>query len=189
MKLTDRTVKTLPPGRYRDNEVRGLYLLVRDSGARSWVLRYQLGGRRRDHGLGAYPETSLAHARDKALDSRRMIKREGKDPISERRRPKLRTFKETAEALIKSKESGWRNDKHAAQWPNTLKTYAYPKLGALDVQAIDTDAVLHVLRPIWTTKTETASRVRQRIEAVLDYAITLKARNSQDDPGGRSSCP
>jgi hypothetical protein len=83
--------------------------------------------------------------------------------------------------LIESKRPGWRNPKHRQQWPNTLKTYVYPKLGALDVQTVDTDAVLDVLRPIWSTKTETASRVRQRIEAVLDYATAIRARTG-DNP-------
>lgn len=152
-------------------------LLVRDSGARGWVLRYQIGGRRRDMGLGPYPEISLAEARERALDARRLVKRDGKDPIAERGRAKIRTFKEMAEALIESKRPGWRNPKHAAQWGSTLAAYAYPKLGALDVQTVDTDAVLDVLRPIWTTKTETASRVRQRIEAVLDYPTAIRARS------------
>jgi integrase len=179
-KLTDRTVKTVGPGRYSDGTVKGLMLLVRDSGSRAWVLRYQIGGRRRDMGLGPYPEIGLADARERALDARRLIKRDGKDPIAQRGRVKIRTFKETAEALIESKRPGWRNAKHAAQWSSTLETYAYPKLGDLSVQTIDTDAVLDVLRPIWTTKTETASRVRQRIEAVLDYAIATRARTGEN---------
>lgn len=123
----------------------------------------------------------MADAREKALDARRLIKRDGKDPIAERGRARIKTFKETAEALIASKRPGWRNAKHAAQWSSTLKTYAYPKLGSLDVNAVDTRAVLDVLRPIWTTKTETASRVRQRIEAVLDYATATRARTG-DNP-------
>jgi integrase len=182
-KLTDRTVKNVGPGRYGDGTVRGLMLEVRDSGSRSWLLRYQLNGRRRDMGLGPYPEVGLADAREKALEARRLIKRDGKDPIAERGRAKvkLKTFKQVAEALIEAKKSGWRNEKHRQQWPNTLATYAYPKLGALDVQTIDTDAVLAVLRPVWATKTETASRVRQRIEAVLDYATAIKARTG-DNP-------
>jgi integrase len=178
--LTDRTVRTAGPGRYSDGTVKGLMLVVRPGGTRAWVLRYQRGGRRRDMGLGPYPEISLADAREKALDARRLVKRDGKDPIAERGRAKLKTFKETAEALIESKRPGWRNPKHAAQWGSTLKTYAYPKLGALDVQTVDTDAVLAVLRPIWTTKTETASRVRQRIEAVLDYATAIRARSGEN---------
>ena len=179
-RLTDRTVKTVGPGRHSDATVKGLMLVVRDNGSRAWVLRYQIGGRRRDMGLGPYPEVGLADAREKALDARRLIKRDGKDPIAERRRGKVKTFKETAEALIESKRPGWRNAKHAAQWGSTLETYAYPKLGYLDVQIVDTDAVLDVLRPIWTSKTETASRVRQRIEAVLDYATAIRARTGEN---------
>jgi integrase len=179
--LTDRTVKTVGPGRYSDGAVKGLMLVVRDSGSRAWVLRYQVGGRRRDMGLGPYPEIGLADAREKAFDARRLIKRDGKDPITERGRAKMRTFRETAEALIESKRAGWRNPKHAKQWSSTLKTYVYPKLGELDVRVVDTDAVLDVLRPIWTSKTETASRVRQRIEAVLDYATAIRARTG-DNP-------
>jgi integrase len=174
--LTDRTVKTAPSGRHGDGTVRGLMLVVRDSGARGWVLRYQIGGRRRDMGLGPYPEVGLADARDAALEKRRLI-RKGIDPLAQRSQSKLRTFKEVAETLIESKKAGWRNAKHVMQWTNTLKTYAYPKLGNLDVKAVDTEAVLEVLRPIWTAKTETASRVRQRIEAVLDYATAIKARS------------
>ena len=161
--LTDRAVRTAVPGRYSDGTVKGLMLLVRDNGSRSWVLRYQLGGRRRDMGLGPYPEIGRADAREKALDARRLIKRDGKDPIAARGRAKVKTFTETAEALIESKRPGWRNAKHAAQWPSTLEMYAYPKLGALDVKAVDTETVLDVLRPIWAAKTETASRVRQRM--------------------------
>jgi integrase len=179
-KLTDRTVKTVGPGRYGDGTVKGLMLVVRDNGSRAWVMRYQLGGRRRDMGLGPYPEISLADAREKALDACRLIKRDGKDPLAERGRAKVKTFKEAAKVLIESKKSGWRNAKHAAQWTSTLETYAYPKLGALDVQGVDTDAVLDVLRPIWPTKTETASRLRQRIEAVLEYATAMKARTGEN---------
>jgi integrase len=177
--LTDRTVKTAPPGRHGDGTVKGLMLVVRDTGARGWVLRYQIGGRRRDMGLGPYPEVTLADAREEALEKRRLI-RKGIDPLTQRSRSKLRTFKETAEALIENKKAGWRNAKHVTQWTNTLKTYAYPKLGNLDVKAVDTEAILDALRPIWTAKTETASRVRQRIEAVLDYATAIKARTGEN---------
>jgi integrase len=162
--LTDRAVRTAGPGRYSDGSVKGLMLMVRPSGARSWMLRYQIGGRRRDMGLG-----------------RRVLKRDGKDPLAERSRPKLLTFRAAAEALIEAKRPGWRNAKHAAQWTATLATYVWPKLGGLDVPAIDTAAVLEVLRPIWTVKPETASRVRQRIEAVLDYATAIQAR-AGDNP-------
>jgi hypothetical protein len=136
--LTDRTVKTAPPGRHSDGTVKGLMLVVRESGAR---VRYQIGGRRRDMGLGPYPEVGLADARDAASENRRLI-RKGVDPPAQRTRSKLRTFKDTAEALIENKKLGWRNAKHTAQWINTLKTYAYPKLGGMDVKAVDTEAVL-----------------------------------------------
>jgi integrase len=178
-KLTDRAVRTAAPGRHMDGTVRGLTLLVWSSGARSWVLRYQIAGRRRDMGLGPYPEITLARAREKALEARRLVK-EGIDPMDARRRAKVLTFQAAAESLIESKRPGWRNAKHAAQWTATLTTYVYPKLGAMDVKAIDTRAVLDVLRPIWTTKAETASRVRQRVEAVLDYAAALGLRAGEN---------
>jgi integrase len=180
MPLSARKVATAGPGRHSDG--RGLLLVVRPSGARSWILRYQVAGRRRDFGLGPWPEVSLAEARERVLTARRLTKA-GRDPIAERHRGQGQgmTFGTAAEALIEAKRAGWRNAKHAAQWSSTLETYAYPKLGTLDVQAIDTAAVLDVLRPIWTKKTETASRVRQRIEAVLDYASAVKARTG-DNP-------
>ena len=179
-KLTDRTVRTALPGRHGDDAVRGLMLVVQPGGSRSWMLRYQMGGRRRDMGLGPYPEITLARAREKAMEARRLVK-EGRDPLAERSRGTALTFKAAAEALIESKRPGWRNAKHAAQWGSTLETYAYPVLGRLDVKGVDTQAVLDVLRPIWTTKPETASRVRQRIEAVLDYAAAVGARTG-DNP-------
>jgi hypothetical protein len=172
-KLTARQVETAPAGAHDDG--RGLRLIVRKSGARSWILRYQIDHRRRDMGLGRYPETTLAVAREKALELRREIDA-GRDPIAARRRAKGMHFKAAAEALIEARSPGWRNAKHRAQWPATLKTYAYPKLGDLDVKDVGTDAVVGFLRPIWTAKPETASRVRQRIEAVLDYAAALGTR-------------
>jgi integrase len=158
-----------------------LRLLVRKGGSKCWILRYQLNKRRRDMGLGRYPETTLAMARDRALAIRREIDATRRDPLAERQRVKALTFKAAAEALIGSKESGWRNAKHAAQWPTTLQTYVYPKLGDLDVRSIDTRSVLEVLRPIWNEKPVTASRVRQRIEAVVDYATAMGSR-AGDNP-------
>jgi integrase len=180
--LTDRAVRAAQPGRHRDGSVRGLYLVVRDSGSRSWVLRYQLRGRRRDMGLGPYPEISLADARERALDARRTLKRDEKDPLAERgTRTKIKTFKDMAEALFESKRPGWRSSsKHAQQWRASLETHVFPRLGGRDVQSIDTAAVLAVLQPIWTTKPETAARVRQRIEAVLDYATVLRQRGGSN---------
>lgn len=178
-KLTDRTVRTIGPGRHAEGSIRGLYLLVQTTGARSWVLRYQLQHRRVDMGLGAYPETTLAQAHDKALDARRLVKA-GTDPVAARSRAVALTFEAAAKALIESKRPGWRNAKHAAQWTSTLTDYAYPKLGHLDIKTIDTRAVLDVLRPVWTEKTETASRLRQRLEAVLDYATSLGVRSGEN---------
>ncbi|MGE3295685.1 MAG: tyrosine-type recombinase/integrase, partial [Geminicoccaceae bacterium] len=176
-RLTARFVETAPPGVHDDG--RGLRLVVRKSGAKSWILRYQMNYRRRDMGLGRFPETSLALARAKAMELRRDIDA-GMDPLAAKK-VKALTFKAAAEALIESKGPGWRNAKHRAQWASTLATYAYPTLGESDVKAIEVGDVLDVLRPIWTEKTETASRVRQRIEAVLDYATARKAR-SGDNP-------
>jgi integrase len=180
-KLTELVVRAAPPGRHGDGTVKGLMLVVQPGGARSWVLRYQIGHRRRDLGLGPYPEVGLARAREKALDARRLVK-EGVDPLAERKRRRALTFRAAAAALVESKRPGWRNAKHAAQWASTLETYAHPKLGRLDVRQVATADVLDVLRPIWAEKLETASRVRQRIEAVLDYAAAIGARPSGDNP-------
>lgn len=179
-KLTDRACKAAGPGKHGDGTVRGLYLLVSSTGARSWVLRYQMNGRRRDMGLGPYPEVGLARAREKAMEARRLAK-DGTDPLSLRHRVPALTFEAATEELIASKQHGWKNAKHRAQWSSTLAAYAYPKLGALDVKDVDTNVVLAVLKPIWSEKPETASRVRQRIEAVLDYATTRGARTG-DNP-------
>ena len=170
--------------------VPGLCLQVTKSGARSWILRAKVGAHRRDIGLGSFgpvekpgdpplvPTVSLADARRLAREAREKIKA-GIDPVDSARaatsrlkaeQAKAMTFEDAAKACIASKASGWRNAKHAAQWSATLETYAYPKLGKLLVQHIERSHVLAVLEPIWTTKGETASRVRARIEAVLDYA-------------------
>ena len=173
MALSARKVATAPAGRHSDGK--GLMLLVKKSGAKSWVFRYQLNGKRRDMGLGPYPEISLADARDKVVELRRQLLK-GTDPlnsVSER----VFTFKELAAELIESKRPGWKNAKHAAQWTSTLETYAYPTLDKMDVRDIDTSHVHAALKQIWTAKPETASRVRQRIEAVLDYASALGVRD------------
>src|SRR3954462_3650509 len=145
-KLTDRAVKSVGPSRYKDGTERGLTLLVWPTSARSWVLRYQIAGRRRDMGLGPYPEITLARAREKALQARRLVK-EGIDPLSDRRRSKGLTFKAAAEALIKSRKAGWKNEKHRAQWSSTLTTYAYGRIGDLDVKLVNTQDLLACLQP------------------------------------------
>lgn len=178
MPLTVRQVETARPGRHIDG--RGLMLLVKASGARSWVLRYQVAKRRRDMGLGRWPEVTLAMARLRALEARRHIA-EGRDPLAERRRVDRLMFRDAAEKAIAARRHAWRNEKHAAQWTSTLQVYAFPVLGDLDVRSIGTQEVLAALRPIWAQKPDTASRVRQRIEAVLDYAATIGARD-RDNP-------
>jgi integrase len=156
----------------------GLYLRVSRTGARSWVFRFQLDGKRRDMGLGPYPDISLAEARGRAAEHRKR-RHDGIDPLdakeAQRQAQRLslakgRTFREMAEEFIARNEVAWRNAKHRQQWRNTLQTYVYPSLGELSVAAIDAGLVVQVLDPIWTEKPETAGRVRGRIEAVLDAA-------------------
>jgi integrase len=166
-------------GRYADGG--GLYLVVDPSGAKRWVLRTVVRGKRSDIGLGGLTWVSLAEAREQALQLRK-IARFGGDPLAERRRSQgIPTFAEIANQLHESKRPEWRNDKHAAQWISTLQTYAFPKIGQRRVNEMDTEAVLSVLRPIWTEKPETASRVRQRLEAVLDYGAAIGKRQG-DNP-------
>lgn len=178
MPLSVQKVKAVGPGRHGDG--RGLFLYVKATGARSWVLRYQVQGRRRDLGLGAYPEVTLAMARERASEARRLIA-EGHDPIAKKQHAKPKTFKEAALELIESKRSGWKNAKHAAQWTATLDAYVFPRIGQMQVVRVETADVITTLTPIWTGKPETASRVRQRIEAVLDYATALGIR-AGDNP-------
>jgi integrase len=167
----------------------GLYLRVSSTGAKSWVFRFQLNGKRRDMGLGPYPDISLAEARGKATEHRKQ-RRDGIDPLAAKaaRRQaqrlsaaKGRTFREVAEEFVGRNEAGWRNAKHRQQWRNTLATYVYPILGELPVASIDTGLVVQVLDSIWTEKPETASRVRGRIEAVLD-AATVRGHRQGPNP-------
>lgn len=176
--LNARQVETAKQGKHGDG--RGLFLFVKPTGSRSWVLRYQVHGRRRDLGLGSYPDVSLSMARDRAAEARRMIA-EGEDPIARKQQAKPKTFKDAALELIESKRLGWKNAKHAAQWTSTLETYVFPKIGQVQVAKIETADVIGALTPIWTDKPETANRVRQRVEAVIDYATALGIR-SGDNP-------
>lgn len=175
------------PGRYSDGTRSGLWLQVRGPENRSWLFRYSLDGRRTDMGLGHVDAVSLAEARELAAAARRLV-REGIDPIQHRREAKRErraaliqaTFRQTAELLIKAQAPGWRNAKHTAQWEATLTTYVYPVFGERPITTIDTSDVLRALEPIWTTKPETASRVRGRIEAVLDYAKARGWRSGEN---------
>jgi integrase len=177
-----KVLRAQQPGMYADGG--GLYLQVTSGGA-SWIYRFMLNRKAREMGLGPLTVYGLQEARAKALEARR-LRHEGIDPIEARytmrKRAELESakaisFKECAEAYIKSHRAGWRNEKHAGQWQATLTTYAEPIIGALSVQSIDTALVMKVLELIWTTKPETASRLRGRIEAVIDWA---KARGYRE---------
>jgi len=164
--------------------VAGLYLQVGNGQAKSWVLRNVVASKRRDIGLGSYPAVSLATARDKAQKIRELIQ-QGEDPIALKRaalsalmaeQARSVKFMDVAKGYLKSHAAGWRSTKHRAQWESTLELYVYPKLGDMVVADIDTPAVLRVLQPIWHNKTETASRVRGRVEAILDAATAQGLR-------------
>jgi integrase len=182
-KLTPLAVKNAKePGLYGDGY--GLYLQVSQFGTKSWLYRFQRDGVPRKMGLGALHTVTLADARQRAADARRALL-DDIDPIDARRErraankleaAKAITFKQCAERYIAAQTAGWRNEKHAAQWTATLATYAYPIIGDLPVAAIDTGLVLKVIEPIWNTKPETASRVRGRIESVLNWAKVREYR-------------
>lgn len=168
-KLSARKVEAAAPGKHEDGG--GLRLVVSQTGAKKWVLRVTIRGRRREMGLGAYPDVTLAMARDEAARSRSIAKAGG-DPIADRTAGKRRTpsFTSCAAQYIRTQRHGWRNPKHQRQWVRTLKTYARPIIGERLVNEITTEDILQVLSPIWTTKNETAKRVQGRIENVLDFA-------------------
>jgi integrase len=175
------------PGLLSDG--RGLCLRVGKGGAKSWVLRYMLDGRAREMGLGSYYDLTLAEARERARGFRKLVKEHRIDPIDNRRerraaerveRAKVMTFRKCAEAYVAAHEAGWRNRKHAAQWPSTLSAYVYPHFGALPVNTVDTALVMKAVEPIWREKPETAARVRGRIEAVLDWATASGYRAGEN---------
>ena len=166
------------PGLHFVGRVNGLALQVTAGSGKSWLLRVMIAGKRRDMGLGSYPGVSLAQARMKASEAREAI-RQGTDPIERQRMAQsaLRasvaaalTFDQCAARYIAAHEAGWTNAKHAQQWTNTLAQHASPVMGQLLVRDVGLLQVLAVLEPIWRTKTETATRVRSRIELVLDWA-------------------
>jgi len=191
--LTTLTVKNAKPGRHADGG--GLHLLVKESGARSWVYRFMLKGKSRDIGLGpaaGQDAISLSDARDRASALRLKVKA-GIDPLEERQREAAQalaaaqadeiagiTFKAVAEAYVAANEGSWRNDKHRQQWRNTLASYVYPVMGELPVAEIATAHVLKILEPIWQNKPETASRIRGRIETVLDAAKARGYRSGEN---------
>ena len=174
------------PGFYSDGG--GLYLRVGPTGAKSWVFRYRIDGKLRDMGLGPTHAVTLAEARAKATEARK-LRVDGADPLQARQAvrqaakleaAKAMTFQQCADAYIEAHRAGWKNEKHGAQWGATLAAHVYPVFGELPVAAIDTGLVMKALEPIWTTKTETASRVRGRIESVLDWATTREYRTGEN---------
>jgi integrase len=187
-RLTALQVQKLSkPGYHADGA--GLHLCVKATGGKSWIFRYRFGGKEREMGLGPLHTVSLAEAREKALAQRKMLL-EGVDPLAAKQASELQrklaeasviTFDTAATSYIASHRAGWKNEKHAEQWTNTLTTYASPVFGSLPVADVTTALVLRVLQPIWTTKTETASRVRGRVEKVLDWCKTQGYRTG-DNP-------
>lgn len=167
------------PGFYAAGGVAGLHLRIQPSGSKSWILRAMVGAKRRDIGLGGYPEILLSSARDKAREAKEQI-RQGIDPIEERRSARERliasqtnavTFAEAARRFLGGKRHEFSNSKHAAQWESTLSTYTFPVMGNLPVNDIELSHILRILEPDWLTRTETMSRLRGRIESVLAWAI------------------
>ncbi|WP_244533569.1 tyrosine-type recombinase/integrase [Methylobacterium aquaticum] len=171
------------PGRYADGN--GLYLVVDPTGAKRWLLRLVVQGRRRDIGLGGSGLVTLAEARERALAFRKTAREDG-DPLAERRKAQVTvpTFAEAVELVHAEHRASWANAKHAQQWRNTLQQYACPQLGARRLDQIDTPDVLRVLAPIWLTKPETARRVRQRIGTVLDWAKAAGHRSGENPVEG-----
>jgi len=178
--------KFVKPGYYGDGA--GLWLQVSPSGSKSWIFRFTLAGRQREMGLGAVHTVNLTEARAKAKECRQVLL-DGKDPLEARKstrlaetleRARAMTFDQCAAAYVKAHRAGWKNAKHADQWENTLATYASPIVGALPVAEIDTALVVKVLGPIWETKTETATRLRGRIEKILDWATVSKYRQGEN---------
>src|SRR4051794_11664069 len=186
-KLSSVKVRTeVRPGIYGDGG--GLWLHISPTGSKSWLFRFMLDGRAREMGIGPVHTIGLAEARERAMAARKLLL-DGIDPIeakhAERDARRLKaatavTFKGCAAKYIASNKAGWRNAKHGAQWTSTLATYAYPVIGDLSVGAIDTGHITKILEPIWATKPETASRVRGRIEAVLEFAKVHRWRAGEN---------
>lgn len=176
----DKLIKEASPGLIGDGG--GLYLQVGKTGGLSWLYRFQLNGSRRAMGLGKHPEVSLAQARERAANARKQVA-DGIDPIEAKEHAQLAakaaqnkalTFQQCAAEYIDAHRSSWKSIKHAQQWENTLSTYAYPFIGDKPVSAVTTDDVLTILKPIWASKNETASRVRNRIELIIAAAKARK---------------
>lgn len=171
------------PGRYVDGN--GLYLVIDPSGAKRWVLRMVVHGKRRDIGLGGVSKVSLEEARERTIEAHKAA-REGANPIEERKKAKRKipTFRESAKSVHEALTPTWKNPKHAAQWINTLEEYIFPLIGDTRVDAIQTPDILRALSPIWLTKPETARRVRQRVGVVMDWAKANHYRTGDNPVAG-----
>ena len=184
VKQVEKLAREAMPGAWADGD--GLYLKITPTGSASWQYRYQLNGKRRMMGLGACSQVTLAEAREKAADARKQVKA-GIDPLDEKEaevtavKARQTTFRDVAKDYIADHRAGWRNTKHAQQWENTLEQYAFPKIGDKAPEAITTEDVLGILKTIWQTKAETARRVRNRIELVID-AAKAKGLSSAPNP-------
>lgn len=190
MPLTAKEIEHAKPGMHADSN--GLYLRVQDSGAKSWIFRFQLNGKRREMGIGTLADQPAKEARGKAAELGALV-RSGIDPIEKRRQDEAdaiaaaraaeahaTTFDEAAAEYIKTHKAAWKNTKHAQQWENTLSAYASPIIGSKSVGVVTTEDVLRILKPIWTSKTETASRLRSRLELILSYAKAMKWRQGEN---------
>ena len=180
-RLTALKVRSAKPGKHCDTA--GLFLYVKPSGSKSWVLRLQSSGRRRDYGLGSARDISLAEAREKAAEMRKLV-RSGVDPIEIKRgaaaeRARQTTFEYAARKYYEEQKDSWRSDKHRAQWLSSLESYAFGHIGDVPVNEVSAPAVRDALLGIWLTKPETARRVKQRIGAVLDWAHAAGIRDSE----------
>ncbi|MYB11060.1 MAG: tyrosine-type recombinase/integrase [Acidimicrobiia bacterium] len=166
--LTAAEVKNAGPGKHQDGQ--GLFLRVYESGAKCWVLRLTVDRRRREIGLGGWPEVSLADARRKTLEHRAAVAG-GRDILAEKRRARVPTFREAAKSVHEAHRPRWRSDRHAANWWASLEKHAFPEIGDMRVDRINQSDVLRVLTPIWTTRPEVARKTRQRIRTILRWAM------------------
>jgi integrase len=194
--MATRTLNRLSPIELKNKTKRGyyadgggLYFRVSEFGTSSWAFRYTIAGKAREMGLGAFPDVTMKEARERAAEARKSL-RDGIDPIEVRKEAysakvasnaSALTFEQCAAAYIAAKEPEWKNAKHGEQWRNTLATYAYPIIGKILVRDVEQAHILRILEPIWTTKTETASRLRGRLENVIDYA-TARGYRTGDNP-------
>ena len=172
--LSAAFLRSAPPGRHADGN--GLFLFVQPSGTRSWIQRLIIRGRRRELGLGSVALVPLAEAREKALVNRKLA-RQGGDPLAEKRRTQgIPTFAEAASRVLEQKRAGWRNRRHPREWMSSLRRFAFPRIGKMPVSEVTSADVLEILSPIWHRKAQTARRVRQRLRAVLEWAVAMEFR-------------